>query len=264
MAAEVKVPGIGEVPRTYVYLGGAVVAGAVGFAYLRRAADPGAEVGAEDPTGEAGDYAAGDYAPGADSYSNPAPATITTPAEVDPDTLPPTTNSAWTSRSVDRLGDVGYDPRAVAAALGRYLGRQPLASQLEVEIVRTALAMVGPPPTGEYSIQMPTPGPSTPPPPAGAPTAPKPAALAAPAGLRVKSVAPQNVQLDWTKVPGAVTYQITATGAGATTTRTVTASAGYITKLRPQTRYTFTVRAINAKGTKGPSSAPVSATTKRK
>lgn len=253
--AAVKLPAIGEVPRNYVYAGGALVAGVVGMAYFRRAVGGGTgdPVAAEDPSGVVGDYAAGQ-----DTYDNPAPATITTPAEVDPDSLPPANNAAWVARAVDRLGDVGYDPQAVAAACGRYLGRQPLASQAEVDLMRTAVAMCGPPPTGEYSLIAPTPGSTS------APAASTPVALASPQGLRVKSVAGGNVHLDWTKVPGAKAYLITASGAGATVTRTVTATGGYVTKLRPSTAYHFNVRAVDGKGTKGPASGSVSATTKRK
>jgi hypothetical protein len=259
--AAVKLPGVGEVPRAYVAVGGAAVVGAVGFAYLRRgaggSADPSAEVAAADPTGTTGDYAAG-----VDAYANPAPAGSTTaasPAEVDPDTLPPTTNAAWTSRAVERLADVGYDPQAIAAACGRYLGRQPLASAAEVEIVRTALAMVGPPPLGDYSLIGPTPATTS------TPAPPSSAALKAPSGLKVSKVTKSSVYIDWAKVPGARTYLITSSTHGlGTSTRTVTASGGYVTGLKPGTPYRFNVRAVDAKGINGPASGSVSATTKRK
>ena len=259
--AAVKLPGIGEVPRTYVYVGGAVVAGAVGFAYLRRASDPGPEVAAADPSATEGDYAAG-----VDAYDNPAPGGSTVqgaPSEVDPDTLPPTSNAAWTTRAVDRLSNVGYDPRAVAAALGRFLGRQPQADATGVEIVRTALAMVGPPPNGEYSVLDPTKAATTTPAAGAGTQAP---ALKAPTGLKVSKVTASSVYIDWAKVTGAKRYQITGTvhGGAYTIQRTVTASGGYVTGLKPATPYRFTVRAVDGKGNQGPASRSVSATTKRK
>ncbi len=165
LSGNVAVPGLGELKKSYVAVALAGTAGFIGFAYLRRArdgasADPAA---GEEPTATEGDYNAGTepyggaYPDAIDSYSNPAPAVVNTYTPPDPDTMPPTTNAAWSSRAVDRLAEVGYDPKAVASALGRYLSRTPQKNWTGVEIVRTSLAMVGPPPLGLYPILNPVP-----------------------------------------------------------------------------------------------------------
>lgn len=157
-AGSVKIPGIGDMKKAHVVVAVGATGGIIGYAYIRRAresaaADPAA--GAE-PTATEGDYNAGGDpyggVDGLDSYANPAPAVVGQYSPPDPDTLPPTTNAAWTSRAVDQLAGVGYDPKAVASALGRYLGRTAPTSQTEVTIIQTALAMLGPPPSGTYSL----------------------------------------------------------------------------------------------------------------
>lgn len=180
--ATIEVPGVGAVKREHLYVAGAVVGGIVVIAYVRRGRDVAeAEPEVVEPTATQGDYASG-----VDAYDMPAGGStvIGSPAsEVDPDTLPPTTNAAWTTRAVSRLSEVGWDPKDVASALGRYLGRQPQANTAGVEIVRTALAMVGSPPSGEYSLIGPpaktattNPGPTKPAPKPTSSTTPKPKA----------------------------------------------------------------------------------------
>lgn len=153
MAETVAVPGVGPVKREYVYGAGIVLGVGVLYLIYRRQGSAG------DP--ESGEYgeptaAEGDAGAGADAYVNPAPSSSSGAViDTDDDDRPPTTNAAWTQRSIGLLGDIGWDPREVAAALGRYLTRAQLASSREVEIVRAALAAVGPPPSGEYSLIMP-------------------------------------------------------------------------------------------------------------
>lgn len=158
LSGNVTVPGLGEMKKSYVVAAVGITGGVIAFAYVRRARDSAAAdpAAGDEPTATEGDYNAGGDpyggVDGLDAYSNPAPAVVGQYNPPDPDTLPPTTNAAWTSRAVDQLGGVGYDPKAVAAALGRFLSRTPPASANEVTIIQTALAMVGPPPSGTYSI----------------------------------------------------------------------------------------------------------------
>ncbi len=177
MAETIEIPAVGPVKREYVYIAGGVAGvGLLWWIYARRSADAGGVPEDGEPTATEGDYGAG-----VDAYANPAPSSPsgTTP-EVDADDMPPTTNAAWTQRAIGQLSDIGWDPREVAAALGRYLGRQNLASAGEVEIVRAALAAVGPPPQGEFSVKLPaaktatTKPTTTKPAPRPGPTKPKP------------------------------------------------------------------------------------------
>lgn len=187
--ATIDMPGpVGKVKKEYLYVGGAS-AGILAVIWIRRSRDTGAatDAAAVDPTAAAGDLAAG-----VDAYANPAGGStvIGNPAtDVDPDTLPATTNTAWTTRVISRLSDVGWDPMAVTQALGRYLTHTALADATQVEIIRAATAVEGPPPQGTYSIIMPTaptkpsgstPATPTPPKPAPKPV-PKPAPKPAPA-----------------------------------------------------------------------------------
>ncbi len=157
-AGTVKIPGIGDMKKAHVVIAVGATSGIIGYAYIRRARDGAAAdpAAGEEPTATEGDYNAGGDpyggVDGLDSYVNPAPAVVGQYSPPDPENLPPATNAAWTSRAVDRLAEVGYDPKAVASALGRYLGRTPPASATEVTIIQTALAMLGPPPSGTYSL----------------------------------------------------------------------------------------------------------------
>jgi hypothetical protein len=259
----ITLPGVGEVKRQHALIGGAACAGIVGVAWLRRGrgdvADAEAEYAASEPTATEGDYGSGGYAAGVDSYVNPGGSTVvggSPVSEIDPDSLPPSTNSAWTQRSIGKLADVGWDAQAVAGALGRYLGRQTLANAGEVEIVRTAIAMVGPPPVGDFSILMPTTAPA----PSGS-TTPAKVALAAPTGLKVDNSGTSYVTVRWTGVPGAVSYLVGRSG----TTYLEPSSLDNretIKGLKPATKYTFTVRAVDSAGVKGPVSAGLTVTTK--
>lgn len=189
LTGTVDVPGLGATPKRYLAVGLGGTGLVVGWYWIRARRSAAAAAPAEDPSAAAGDTAAGGdpYAGAAgtagavDAYSNPAPGSVTTVAAPDPSTLPPATNPAWTQRAVDALSSVGYDPHDIADALGRYLNRTAPASQTEVTIIRNALAMVGPPPSGVYSL-LPVP-PAT----ATSPTTPakpsSPTAPAAPKGM---------------------------------------------------------------------------------
>lgn len=178
--ADIDVPGLGPVKKQYVIVGGAAVAGIVAYAWWKAGTAP------EEPVEEFPEDT-GDTSAPTDGYVNPAPGGSTVVGDPqDPDTLPPTTNAAWTVRAVAALEAVGVDVGAASLALARYLGRQSL-TPVQVDIVRQALALVGPVPQGTYSIitipappvtpgrpaptPTPTPKPTTPKP---TPTTPKP------------------------------------------------------------------------------------------
>lgn len=145
MAAEkIRIPGLGEVPRTYVYVAAAAVAGIVGYAWFTSGDD---EESADEYPVDEGDLGYGD-----DSYVNPAPGGSTVDSEpVDPDSLPPTTNAEWTTRAVAYLESIGYTATTVLATLGKYLNKQPVTEK-QADIIRAAIAAIGPPPQGEFFI----------------------------------------------------------------------------------------------------------------
>lgn len=147
MAETVELPVIGNVPKTYVYVGGAVIAGIVGYAWFTNS-----QADEEYVPDDGYPYDEGDIGYGDDSYVNPAPGGSTVDSEpVDPDSLPPTTNGEWTRRAIDQLEAVGYDAKEVARVLGKYLGRRQV-TKAEASIIRAAIGVMGPPPQGEYFI----------------------------------------------------------------------------------------------------------------
>jgi hypothetical protein len=176
MGDTISLPIAGEVKKTWVYVGGAVVAGVVGYAWYAHRQNTAAAAGTApedlvDYGGGVQTAAAGTTTPG---LANGNTSTDTT----DPSTLPPTTNAAWFNRVVDYMGGIGYDPTVVASALGKYLAREGL-TPAEADLVRVAVGALGTPPVGEFRI-IPIGTPSTPIPPAPTPTpvptpTPKPA-----------------------------------------------------------------------------------------
>jgi hypothetical protein len=188
---DVKVPGVGNVDRKWVFAGLAASAGIVVYAYWRRSQAP-----AESPV-EGDQYATGDeYTP--DAYIG---ATAPGGETYDPNAIEtniPTTNQEWSQRAIDALESVGYTRDKAATTIGKYLAGQPL-DLAEKLIIQVAIAMMGNPPAGALPIIS---APST-------PTAPTPTSnkLATPV-LRMGVGDPRNTfyQLTWTKVPGATIY----------------------------------------------------------
>jgi hypothetical protein len=170
MAEPVDVPGIGRVPRTWLYVGGALVVGIVGYAWLRRSRT--AAVTTDPATGSTG---------GTGGFTNPNPGAS---GDDDVNTVgpdgPPTTNAQWSDRVQSTLGNI-WEAGFVVTVLGKYLGGQPLTST-EADLVRSAWALHGMPPVNPPAIVMvstaSTPGtPSTPPPSSPPPSSPPPAAV---------------------------------------------------------------------------------------
>lgn len=136
MAESISLPGIGAVKRQWVYAGGALVAGVVGWAWWQRSR------GAGPPTTEQVTD------PGAVTDSPGVPGK-TGDANVDVDHTGDAidTNGEWTQAATEYLAGIGFEPGMVAVALGKYLSRTPL-SGTEMDAVRAAVAAYGPPPVG--------------------------------------------------------------------------------------------------------------------
>lgn len=132
--ATVDLPVIGEVETRWLWVAGAAVAGIVGYAWWARSR--GGPIGADvtvDPATGAGEDGGGR------PLSPPPGGTVDlTDGSIN-------TNEEWANEVVQRLGEVGYEPGFVATAVGKYLARQPLNPD-EVDVVRTAWALVGRPP----------------------------------------------------------------------------------------------------------------------
>lgn len=132
--AKVDLPVIGEVESRWLWIGGAAVAGIVGYAWWARSR--GGPIGADvtvDPATGAGEEGGGR------PLSPPPGGTV----DLTEGTI--STNEQWANRAVERLSEVGYEPGFVATAVGKYLARQPLNPD-EVDVVRTAWALIGRPP----------------------------------------------------------------------------------------------------------------------
>jgi hypothetical protein len=135
----ITVPGVGAVERQWVYVGGALVAGIVGYSWWTRQTDA---VPAVDQTATENETEQGEV-----DYENPAPSKST----VIDLTSGITTSTEWTSAVTDSLSNIGYDPATVSVILGKYLSSQQL-TETEAAIVRTAWAYAGKPPGGPASF----------------------------------------------------------------------------------------------------------------
>jgi hypothetical protein len=62
-----------------------------------------------------------------------------------------TTNAQWASAVQAGLVGIGYTSQSIAQALGLFFAQSPMDSA-DAQIMQTALAEYGPPPTGTYSI----------------------------------------------------------------------------------------------------------------
>lgn len=133
MAEQVTLPGVGPVDKKWLYVGGALVVGIVGYAWWQRSTQAAPVV----------DDGLAQGAP-VDEYTNPRPVQsvidTTNPDEI-------RTNTQWTASVTEKLGNLGYDSTYLGTILGKYLGRQPLNVE-EQAVIRTAWAYAGKPPEG--------------------------------------------------------------------------------------------------------------------
>ena len=263
MANTVKIPGVGSVPTKYALLGGAAVVGIAGVAWFRYANRP-EEV---EDTGTTTDFTgvdetvypayATDYAPD-ESYDGgayPYP-TYTTPSyglTSTVQTADPITNSEWTQRSIEHLELVGVESQAGSLAVSRYLLKECVTAT-QADMVRQAVAALGPPPQGTFSIVVcpTTPGQKqedTPPSNPG-----KPARVT---GLRATGVFRNHVDIDWNPVtaPAGVNVGYTIWANGVRKTSNVYTQE-HVWNLKPNTTYKIEVAAVYVDAT-GPGTADV-------
>jgi len=146
MATSVQIPGDGTVSRKWLIGGGAVVAGIVGWAYLRRARTPAAPT-----TPDEASLAPTELPPADLSGVSTGGGSSTTGLQFI------TTNDQWSADVVAKMVDLGYDSIAVSTALGKYLSSQTVTAQ-EAQYIYTAIALAGKPPVGTFSVRLePTP-----------------------------------------------------------------------------------------------------------
>ena len=247
-----KIPGIGPVEKKWVYVGGALIAGIVGYAYWARSSASNAEVDEEEPVYET-ETPVDDYVP-------PGSSTGT----VDEDNNPtPTTNAQWSWAVFEKLTDNGYAPGKVSAALAKYFARARL-SQNQGAIIRAAHAFFGPPPVGDYPINIHKDEPDGPDKPD--PEKPDKPSVYLP-GSKLKKVYSVKVRdrdqtsigLDWSAVAGATRYNIYLTnGRQVGSSHDTHGRAG---SLSPNHSYNIVVAAIGSDGKPGPKSGYVTAKT---
>lgn len=153
LMTDVDLPVVGNARKEWVYAGGALVVGIVGYAWIRRSRVPVAA-----PLDPAADIGAAGYA-GTPGASSSAPVTVD-----NRDTTAIDTNAKWTQYAVEKLTGYGWEPALVTEALGRYLDRQPLDDK-QVSAVQSARGVAGDAPVGgPYQIirAQPTPQPDAP------------------------------------------------------------------------------------------------------
>lgn len=185
MAENVKLPVIGDVPRTVMYVGGAALAGIVGYAWWTRGGET-TVTEPEVPVDEFGD-------------ERITPTTVDT-FDVAVDTRTGiTTNAEWSQFVISHLAGLGYDSTVVSTAVGRFLARQPLGP-VDLDIARQAWAVGGEPPEGRPWTIIPAPAQPAP--------VVKPAKLSGPARVTAVSAGKRRARVTWTPVVGASGYQI--------------------------------------------------------
>ncbi len=138
MAETINVPGLGPTKSAYVYAGGALVAGIVGYAWWKNSQNQPTDFVGASPD----DFGVSDYdSPLGNTGTNSGGSYDST----DPDAI--RTNAQWTAFAIEKLATYNYDAAVVSSALGKYLARQGL-TEAEVGIVQQAIAVAGNPPVG--------------------------------------------------------------------------------------------------------------------
>lgn len=237
MSETVDIPKVGALPKKYLVPAGIAVAAFVGWRFWQARQDTSdgdttitdGEFGAVDTSipGVAGAVSPTNSYGSGDSGSGDTAGTSLT------------TNAAWTTYARSQLSG-SYDDAAVVAALGNYLGSQPLSSAQQT-IVRAAIAVAGYPPVGSFAV---IPGGDT-------------TISVAPSGLKAITIRADHVTMGWNPVAGASSYRLYGAG------QQVTSSAltATISALASGTSYGFQVAAVNGAGTVGPKSATVTVKT---
>jgi hypothetical protein len=222
MPQTVKIAGK-QLPKTYLYVGGAAVVGIVGYAWW---------------TGGGGGTAEPEVLPATDEFGDEriTPNTVDTFDVAVDNRTGVKTNGEWKQAADAYLSGIGYDSTVVSTALGRYLARQRL-NKVDIEIARQAVASFGEPPEGRpwYLLEEESTGAAV--------------GLVAPTNLRVTSKTPTSVAITWNPVAGASGYEVKRDGGGVARH----ASPGHTsTGLHPGGPYVFRVTALNTANQRSP------------
>lgn len=235
--ATVDVPKVGRIKKSYVYVGAAVVAGVVGYAYWRRAQTPvdiPAYTDADVVTDGVTDTAGG--APGGSANSGGASTDTSTT---------PDTDSEWVQQARESLSGT-FDDAALSIALGRYIAHEGLSSPQQ-DMVRAAIGAIGYPPGGHYPLN--------------SDLSPSPSTFGEPRNLKVTGTTSSTVKLSWSGVTGASGYRIFRSDLGSEPIGDSGDTSFEARGLQPNRSYSFTVAARTATGAIGPRSAPATGKT---
>lgn len=272
MAKTVKIPGVGTVPTKWAVAGGLAVVGIAGVAWWRymsaRDAVP-VESAVTDATGALGDetvYPAysTDYAPDQsyDGGAYPYP-TYTTPSyglTSTVQTADPITNSEWTQRSIEHLETIGVESQAASLSVSRYLLKECVTAT-QGDIVRQAVAALGPPPQGTFSIIV---CPTTPAPPTGGGNDDDDGDGGGVPDrvhdVRATAIGKTFITLDWPPANRAQGYTVFKNGARHVTVRYSKYTAQ---GLRPNTTYSFDVVSVGKDDAERGPAARVTVRTKK-
>jgi len=151
----VKVPIAGKVKKKELAVVGAIGAGALAYAYYRRATAAPVDEGPLEPVGDAVGLI--ENTPG--YMSSGAPGLYGSASSDDREPGPGSfiTNGQWHQYVVDYLERGGKERGAADTAVGLYLDHQKLTSA-QADMIRIALGAAGRPPQGDYSIILATTG----------------------------------------------------------------------------------------------------------
>lgn len=184
-----KIPGLGEVKNTYVYIGGAAFVGIFGYAYYKNKKnqeadalvtpdadntsatddseiDPNTGVPYDEETGFAGSGYGGIDPDTGVPYAYESG----TGAQTTGSSSPYQTNQEWTQAAIGELVDTfGYSQAVASSAVETYLanGALPRSPTDEYMAMQTIVAELGPPPVGTFTLKQKAPtgpivGPITP------------------------------------------------------------------------------------------------------
>jgi hypothetical protein len=272
MPNTIKVPGIGPVKSTYVYVGAAVTVGILTVAYLRHrsaTSTAAAATAAQDTTASTTDVTGTGYAPtgvgysgyspsGYDVYGNPLP----TPTQVGGITVSGgqyASNNDWATAAEVALGNAGVDTGISAGALGKVLAGLAVTTD-QKNLFLEAVGLLGQPPQG-YPQPIHVQDPVTP----AKPPAPSPTPIGAPSTPTISYIDKHGASVSWHAPSSghATHYEVWHKQAGHATNL-----AGYsnstsfrIGYFKPGTHHSVWVNAFDATGHRSPPSGTATFTT---
>lgn len=138
--------------RNWLLIGGLGAAAVVIYMVMRArsnaatSTDPNVDPATGVPySQEYGGYGAQGVSPSLYGYVDPTTGAFISGAGAGNTVIQPSTNASWAQQVEAYLGQIGYDPLAVGAALGKYLTGQTLSADQQA-IVAAALGFYGQPP----------------------------------------------------------------------------------------------------------------------